>query len=379
MTSGGSSRRRRLAAISVAVIAGGLLAWAAGRTSDGSQVSLRWEGEPVDFTILALNPLDRSFAVVDFSDHTMRLYPYRPGLPPSLWGAVEVAAFTRRGDILIYPSGTTPAYLVPGGDFDATPLTVTPSKQVPWEDSKGKDALGDRSGENVWLLQRTDSERTLVDLVRVEDDTVLSTVELEGSYWIAGLAEDDLYVAGSGGGDDVAISQSGRVREVTSCLDYSTEYGHLSTVGVFANTFACVTEDEKLLVIHNEGNGRTDVVAAPEPGAWTGVFLPNIPAVNTTGHHNDQVLLLLQGPDAANPSNRVPEAVYVADLSHHTVRLVHEYDEVRHEMALGVVDGRLIVEALIAGDTSIVAIDVESGERQTVIDLPEGYFVYDAG
>ena len=70
--------------------------------------------------------------------------------------------------------------------------------------------------------------------------------------------------------------------------------------------------------------------------------------------------------------------MYVADLSDQTVRLVHEYDEVRHDTPLGVVDGRLIVEALIAGNTSIVTIDVESGERLTVIDLPEGYYVYDA-
>ena len=263
--------------------------------------SLRWEGEPVAFSILALNPLDGGFVVVDLSDLVMRVYPYRQGMRPTLWGAVEVAAFTGRGDTLIYPTGTSPAYLVPDGDFDVMPRTVTPSKQVPWEESMGKDALGDQSGENVWLLQRTDSERTLIDLVRVEDDTVLSTVEMEGSYWIAGLAEDDLYVAGSGGiGGDLAISEDGRVREVTSCLDYYIEYGHLSTVGVFATTFACVTDEgERDLVFHDEADGRTGVVTAPEPGTWTGVFLPNIPAANTTGYHSDQVLLSLQGPDTA--------------------------------------------------------------------------------
>ncbi len=63
-----------------------------------------------------------------------------------------------------------------------------------------------------------------------------------------------------------------------------------------------------------------------------------------------------------------------------TVRPVYENDHQRARFItpLGMVDGLLIASGRVEGEKSIVVIDIASGEWQTVVDLPEGYFIYDA-
>ena len=109
-------------------------------------------------------------------------------------------------------------------------------------------------------------------------------------------------------------------------------------------------------------------------------FLARDPSGEHYGVHSDQVLLGLRGPDVNNPPNHVTKSIYVAELTEHTVRLVYENEhrQARFITPLGIVDGLLIASTRIVGEESIVAIDIETGEWQTVVDLPEGYFIYDA-
>ena len=341
------------------------------------EVPLDWDGEPVEFRVLAVDPLEGGFAVVDLADLVMRVYDRE--YDPSWWHAITVSAFTRRGDVLVSSHGSPRVSVVPGGDFSVRPSIIYPSR---WVDERRRQvaALADQSGERVWLLQRTPSDTTLVDLVSIEDNTVVLTVEIDGSYFISGLLEDDLYVVRGGEDrDDLAVSPSGTVRKAASCRDYAEDFGDLSTVGVFGRNSACVTLDGRQhLVFYNGTTGQVDVVKASGSGRWSRVILPEIPAANTTGQHSDQVLIQLQVPDATIPSYSVTKAIYVADLSDNAVRLVHGYEEGRYGSPLGIVDGLLIVKAGIEGENSIVVIDIESGESQTVVDLPDGYFVYDA-
>lgn len=345
------------------------------------EVPLDWDGEPVDFRVLAVNSLQSGLAVVDLADRTMRVYPL--GHHNIEFGSVGVAAFTPRGDILFHLFGERDTYVVPDGDFSATPSVISPSRRAidnaygDYNDYAVIDALADRSGGKVWLLQRTRSDTTLVDLVTIEDNTVTMTVELDGAYYIFGLSGDELYVGG--GEADRVVNPSGAVREVASCKDYSDEYGDLSTVGVYGEHFACVTRNnEKHLVFYSDTTGRVDVVTAFESGKWSKAVLPQIPETNTTGYHSDQVLLSLRVPDATMSGHYAQKAVYAADLSEHTVRLVHEFDDGRRGTPLGIADGLLIAEAGFKGEKWIVVIDVASGEWHRVVQLPEGYFIYDA-
>ena len=210
------------------------------------EVPLDWDGEPIKFRVLAVNSLQGGFAVVDLADRTMRVY--LPGHHNLKFGSVNVAAFTPRSDVLYYQSGERDTYVVPDGDFSATPSVISPSRRVDKHFKSYADiqALADRSGEKVWLLQWTNSDTTLVDLVTIEDNTTVSMVELDGTYWISGLSEDNLYVV-SGGEDrhDRVVSPSGTVREVSSCRD-STDYGDLRTLAVFRDHFSCLTLDNRI-------------------------------------------------------------------------------------------------------------------------------------
>ena len=138
-------------------------------------VALEWEGEPVEFRVLALNHRG-GFAVVDLADGVMRLERWQHrGLPVR---SVDVAAFTRSGDVLVYPSGEQFLQVVPGGDFSAAPATIRLRRSVEGDIvpadglDYGVQAMGDRSGENIWLLKPTDTA-TLVYLF-TKEDTVLA-------------------------------------------------------------------------------------------------------------------------------------------------------------------------------------------------------------
>lgn len=360
-------------------VVGVLVGWETG-FFDSRIVDLEWEGGPVEFRVLALN-YQGGFAVVDLEEGVMRIERLEHrGLPIR---SVNVAAFTRSGDVLVHPSGAQGLYVVPDGDFSAAPSVIGPSRRVieteygPPDNYAEIQALADRSGEKVWMLQWTNSDTTLVDLVNIEDNTAELTLELDGSYFISGLFKDELYVAT--GDDDRVVSPGGTVSEAVPCRDFSDEYGDLHIVGVYGEHFACLTlEDDKHLVFYSETDGRVSVVTAFESGRWSRPFLPQIPASNTTEYHSDQVLLSLEVPDVTRPGYTVRKAVYLADLSEQTVQLVHEFEEGRRGTPLGIVDGLLIASTGVIGEESIVVIDIETGEWNTVVDLPEGYFIYDA-
>ena len=342
------------------------------------EVPLDWDGEPVEFRVLAVNSLQDGFAVVDLADRSMRVYLLgHHDLP---LGSIGVAAFTRQGDVLVHQSGEHDTYVVPDGNFSATPSVINPSERIieteyeTFTHYADMQALGDRSGEKVWLLQRTPSDTTLVDLVSIDNGTAMLTVALDGSYWIAGLSEEGLFLVSER--DDLVISPSGTVRDLSTCRDDPARDRYL--VAVFGNHTTCRTDDSRQLVFYDGSTGQEDVNIAFESGRWLGTFLPEIPAVNITGVHADQLLLRLQIPDVDNLPYDKTKAVYVADLSEHTVQLVHEYEDGRHGSPLGFVDGVLIVKAGVEGENSIVLVDVASGVWHKVVDLPEGYFVYDA-
>ena len=344
-------------------------------------VDLEWEGEPVEFRVLALNHRG-GFAVVDLADGVMRVgrLEHR-GLPV---GSVDVAVFTRSGDVLIHPYDEPVLYVVPGGDISAATAVIRlPSSGKADSDQAdtfryGVQALGDRSGENFWLLNRT-YVATLVNLV-TKEGTVLAKFELEGSYHAAGLLDNDLIVIDRYNRDDLVLRNTGAIDEVTTCRDY-IEDRNLRVVSVYGRHTACFSDDDRHLVLYDLTTGQTDRFTAFESGHWSLSVMPNIPAevANIAGVHTDQLLLAYKEPDPTNPSYTIRKAIYAADLSNHTLRWLYDMEEGERLRPLGIVDNLLIVSTGVVGlDEVIMSIDIRSGERQKIIELPEGYFIYDA-
>ena len=348
-------------------------------------VDLEWDGERVEFRVLALN--DRGgFAVIDLADGVMRLE--RPGYRGLDYGSVDVAGFTRSGDVLVHPSGEQVLYVVPGGDFSAAPDTIRLPRSVETDtnrdddvDDGAVDAREDQSGENIWLLKRTDAA-TVVELVSKED-AVLARFELNGSYYVDELFNDHLIVVGYDDDRDfLELGSNGAVSEVTTwaCGDHIGT-GNLSVVSVHGRHTACLSDDDRHLVLYDMSTGQTDRFTAFESGHWSLTGLPNIPVAvaNTTGTDTDQLLLKYKAPDPTNPTYTITKAIYAADLSNHTLRWLYDNEEGARFRPLGILDNLLIVATGVQGQSElIVAIDIRSGERQEIIELPEGYFIYDA-
>ena len=144
---------------------------------------------------------------------------------------------------------------------------------------------------------------------------------------------------------------------------------------------ACLSDDERHLVLYDVTTGQTDRFTAFESGHWSPIVLPIIPAevANIAGRHMDQLLLEYLEPDPTNQYSSITKAIYAADLSNHTMRWLYDKREGEALSPLGIVDDLLFFSSGVIGEgQAIIAIDLRSGERQTVVELPEGYFIYDA-
>ena len=350
------------------VVVGLLVGWETG-FFHSRVVDLEWEGEPVEFRVLAINH-QGGFAVVDLEEGVMRVERFdHRGLQ---YGSVDVAAFTGSGDLLVHPYDEPVLYVVPGGDISAAPAVIRlPGFGKAGADSTytlgyGVQALGDGSGENIWLLIQKGGG-TLVDLV-TKEGSVLAEFELKGSYYAAGLLGNDLIVLDRYHRSDLVLRSTGAIDEVTTCRD-DIENGSLRVVSVYGHHTACLSGDDRQLVLYDVTTGQTDRFTAFESGRWSLSVLPNIPSevANIAGVHTDQLLLAYR------------EAIYAADLSNHTMRWLYDKREGEGFRPLGIVDNLLMVAKKVIGQSeAIVAIDLRSGKRQTIVELPEGYFIYDA-
>ena len=364
------------------VVVGLLIGWETG-FFHSRVVDLEWEGEPVEFRVLAFNH-QGGLAVVDLADGVMRLERLEHrGLPVH---SVDVAAFTKSGDLLIHPYDEPVLYVVPGGDISATPAIIRLPRSVNADTDQadslryGVQALGDRSGENIWLLKQTHAA-TLVNLV-TKEGAILARFELEGSYYAAGLSDDDLIVIDPYDRDDRLLSSTGAraVGEVAMCPD-DIENENLRLVSVHEHHTACLSDNGRHLVLYDVTAGQTDRFTAFESGRWSLSILPDIPAEvgNLAGGHTDQLLLSHRAPDPANPPYTITKAIYAADLSNHTLRWLYDNEEGAFIRPLGIVDNLLMVATGLIGQGEVImSVDIQSGERQKIIELPEDYFIYDA-
>ena len=346
-------------------------------------VDLEWEGKPVEFRVLALNS-QGGVAVVDLADGVMRLSRLEHrGLPVR---SVDVAEFTKSGDVLVHPSGEQLLSVVPGGDFSAAPATIRLPRSLESDTDRadvGNGAVGaveDHSGENIWVLKRT-GVATLVNLI-TKEGTALAGFELKGSYYADRLSGNDLIVYSGDGRDDLALSSTGAIAigQVPMCPE-GIENGNLRLVSVHGHHTACLSDDDRHLVLYDAATGQTDRFTALGSGRWSLNVLPGIPVavVNTPGRDTDQLLLVYREPDPTNPPYTITKAIYAADLSNHTMRWLYDNEEGEFLTPLGIVDHLLIVAIRVIDQGEVImSIDTRSGERQTIIELPEGYFIYDA-
>ena len=372
-------RRRWWMLLPIAAV-GLLVGWETG-FFNSRVVDLEWEGKPVEFRVLALNHKG-GVIMVELADGVMRVSREDHGL---LVGSIDVAAFTRSGDVLVHRSGEQDLYVVPGGDFSAAPATIRLRRSVETGTDRDDDipsgaikAVGDRSGENVWLLKRA-GNGTLVELVTM-GDTVLVRFELEGSYNVDGLLESDLIVIGGDDRDGLVLRSTGVVDEVKICPE-DIKNGNLRLVSVHGSRAACLSDDDRHLVLYDMTSGQTDRFTAFESGHWSLSVLPDIPAAvaNTVGAHTDQLLLSHQVPDPTNPPYNFTKAIYAADLSDHTLRLLYDNEEGEFLRPLGIVEDLLMVATRVVGQGEVIlSIDTQTGERRAITELPEGFFIYDA-
>ena len=342
-------------------------------------VPLDWSGDSIDTKVLAVRPNNPGFAVVDLSEGVMKVYP--PGSHHVPRDAVCMASITPSGDILVYSTSHPHVFLIPDGDFSVPPTILKPSRVARSDgfvEETGIWAQADQSGSLTWLLQYFYNsshahsryvDYTLIELVNNKTGEIVTTTQLDGDYYRVGLLDDALFVASDRGG--AVLDQDGTLTPITTYSDDHQKYGWLA---VYRRWLAYLSHDKRNLIIADVDTNQTHTLTVPGSGTWSPVILPDIPAQRIWA--NSDEIIVEYRKDPMQP----PDSVYVVGLADQTARLIYVQGDDPPSSAIGIVDGALLVgtEVLDEGLT-LSAIQYETGSWQTLVNLPEGYFVFDVG
>ena len=341
-------------------------------------VPFEWPEEPIPVKLIAADHTGPSFAVLDFTDNIMKIYPPENH---SMFGPLDDAMLTSQGDIIAVTSQTV--FFLPDADLSNEPVILRPSKSITLPGFPAYlEVLPDRSGSSLWIAQTSNKRReTLVDLIDIESGELLTTLLIKGGHYSpVGLLDDRLVLDGRN--QVLLVHNDGTIESIKSCHDPSR--GSLDAympyiVAAYSEYIACLTDHGKDLFIVDVKTDNIRKVEAPVAGTWVPFDFPGLLDINTPIVTSSDSLIIGFYPfeDMNRSLDEQRWSLYEITLDDHKTHLITE-GKGRMPKGIDLRYGDNILAAWTWPDTRIHVIKRNgTGNMELLIHLPENHTVYD--
>ena len=343
-------------------------------------VPLEWPEEPIPVKLIAAEQTNPSFAVLDFTEKTMKIYPPEHH---SLFGPLDDAMLTSQGDMIAVTSQTV--FFLPNADLSNEPVILQPSKSITLPGFPAHlGVLPDQSGSSLWIAQTSNKRReTLVDLIDIETGKPLTTILIKGDHYSpVGLLDDRLVLDGRN--QVLLVHNDGTIKSVKSCHDPSRgsiDFYMPYIVAAYSEYIVCLTDHWKGLFIVDVETDNIRKVEAPVAGAWVPFNFPGLLDLNTpiVTRSDSFVIGFYPFEDTNRPLDEQRWSLYEITLSDHQSHLITE-GKGQMPKGINLRYGDNILAAWTWPDTRIHLIKRNgTGNMQLLIHLPEKHTVYDSG
>ena len=235
-------------------------------------VPIEWPDEPIYAKVIAAEAGGPSFALLDFTEKVMKIYPPKHH---HLFGPLDDAMFTSQGDLIALTSQTV--FFLPDADLSNEPIILRPSKSITLPGFPAQlEVLPDRSGSSLWIAQTSNKRReTLLDRIDIETGEPLGTVVIEDDYTPVGLLDEELVLLGQ---DQVLlVHYDGTIKSIRVCHDRENIYIDLPyIVAAYSKYVVCLTDNWKRLLIVDVETDDVHSIETPVTGLWVPFDFPGL-------------------------------------------------------------------------------------------------------
>jgi len=306
-----------------------------------TSTTIKTSGEPsvtpialdqsIPLRVLAVRPNNPSLAVIDLSERTTTVYG--PGVHALPLDATDGAVATPSRDWIIWTNGVARLFS-DGLDHVDQILGPSPPREisgfapairvVPTPDSR-----------RAWLVQPgitygDNDHATIVDLVDIEDGSVLLRSETDGSAFPVAATDDGLVLNSHNWldtGDGFTEEPGSEVTILLNADGSTNQIGAGRALAASANRVVRVTSNQ-LLISDPDGSNEVEVLQ-PFDGAWVDIGGPGIPSdampFQTVSPDGSEVLISLGREFDVNGSPGYSELIAV-DISDGSTRSLAEFD-----------------------------------------------------
>lgn len=347
-------------------------------------VPIEWPDEPIYAKVIAAEAGGPSFALLDFTEKVMKIYPPEHH---HLFGPLDDAMFTSQGDLIALTSQTV--FFLPDADLSNEPIILRPSKSITLPGFPAHlEVLPDRSGSSLWIAQTSNKRReTLLDRIDIETGEPLGTVVIEDDYTPVGLLDEELVLLGQ---DQVLLANNdGTIKSVRVCHDRENIYIDLPyIVAADSKYVVCLTDNWKRLLIVDVETDDVHSIETPVTGLWVPFDFPGLLDINSPMITRSDSLIIGLIHDVTAfypftdmdhpPLDKQEWSLYEITLDDHNVHLLTEgKGRMPKGVHLGNEENPLAVWQW--PDSRIHRIDRKGPENMYLVThMPENHTVYDA-
>jgi hypothetical protein len=309
-------------------------------TPDGSLILPISLDEPVALKVLAVRPNNPSLAVIDLFERTTTVYP--PGVHALPLDSTDGAVSTPDRNWIIWTNGVA-RLLTDSLDRVDVVLGPSPPREITGY-APALRVIPTPDGDRAWLVQPgitsgTDNYPTLVDLVDVDDASILLSVEADRASFPVGATDTGLvlnvhewfdtgdgFVTEPGTEFTFHLLEDGTTIPIGEGVAIAASPTRVVRLACEPDPTGCdpYGRANRLLISAPDGSGEIEV-AKPFDGTWLNIGGPMIPSdampFQTTSPDGSEMLVSLGADLDPNhvPSQSALVAVNLADGSVRTI------------------------------------------------------------
>lgn len=313
-------------------------------TPDGPSILPISLDEPVALKVLAVRPNNPSLAVLDLFERTTTVYP--PGVHALPLDSTDGAVSTPDRNWMIWTNGVA-RLLTDSLDQVDVVLGPSPPREITGY-APALQAIPTLDGDRAWLVQPglisgTDNYPTLVDLVDVDNASILLSVEADRASFPVGATDTGLvlnvhewfdtgdgFVTEPGTEFTLHLLEDGTTIPIGEGVAIAASPTRVVRLACEPDPTGCdpYGRANRLLISAPDGSGEIEV-AKPFDGTWLDIGGPMIPSnampFQTTSPDGSEMLVSL-GADL--DPNHVPSqsALIAVNLADGSIRTITEFE-----------------------------------------------------